>query len=372
MEQHSVIGPSGMYRTVPCTGSVQMIQMHPEPPSTDADEGDAAHWVAGEFLTGTPVTVGTTAPNGVIVTDDMLRHVAAYTEPIARTVVGMINLLIVEQLVTIERIHADCFGTPDCWYYDHANRKLYIWDFKYGWGIVEVFENWQLIAYAAGIVDYLCKQYAIQDTDITVDMYLIQPRPYHVDGPVRLWSTQACDLRPYINQASNACHIAMGGEPTLKSGPHCANCSAIYKCTPGHRAAMNAIDVSFQSITPQPHTIDIDLERVKQAEKRLKNLRVGMEAAAVEMIVKGQPLRNYSVDRTAGKKVWSKSNEEIYIMGDLMGKELRKPDSPITPIQAGNLGIPDDTIAAYSRTESSGYKLVKTNYKKVQEILCKS
>jgi hypothetical protein len=301
----------------------------------------------------------------------MLNYMQLYTGNI-NSVCPHLSLRVVERLVQIPHIHAQCYGTPDCWYFDPATNTLYIWDLKYGWGIVEVRNNWQFISYADGILGELSKKYPGIENIATVDMRVVQPRPPHMDGRVRRWVVLAPELKPLVAQASVACHEALSDRAKLQSGDHCANCPAISWCPPGHQAAMNAMDVSFESVVAQPHTIDFDLKRIRQAEKRLKNIRVGMEAAATEMIVKGTPLKNWSVDRKQGKKVWSRDNEEIYVLGGTMGVDLKKPDSPITPTQAINAGIPASVIAGYSRTESSGFKLVETNYKKVQEILCKS
>ena len=201
MTEHSKLPPSSAARRVACPGSRALEAMYPEDKESPfAKEGEAAHWVASELLRSCE-SFPTYAPNGEFITQEMFKGADLYYDSIATVLnrfYGMVDYtqLSIEQRVDISRIHPDCWGTPDCWLY-HAP-ELHIWDYKFGHGFVEVFENWQLIEYAAGILDRLGVN-GIADQHTTIYFYIIQPRNFHRLGPVRTWRVKASDLRSYFN-----------------------------------------------------------------------------------------------------------------------------------------------------------------------------
>ena len=69
---HSILPPSGAAAWKLCGLWVAMNQAYPQPDTPETLEGNAAHWVAWELLAGRQVSEGTPAPNGSIVTDEML------------------------------------------------------------------------------------------------------------------------------------------------------------------------------------------------------------------------------------------------------------------------------------------------------------
>ena len=186
---HSRIAPSGMPRTVPCPGSVVMQERYPESEdSLPAKEGNASHWAAACILEGEEPTVGQSAPNGIILTAGMIDYARVYTHDI-RTTMPPDTLAIEARVSAAERVHPDSWGSVDCWSYDAKTRTLYVWDYKYGYGLVEVVENWQLINYTIGILDSL----GVRDDRVTVRMTIAQPRAQHPEGPIRRWVVKGSD-----------------------------------------------------------------------------------------------------------------------------------------------------------------------------------
>ena len=70
----------------------------------------------------------------------------------------------------------------DFYLYDQAEKTLYVTDLKYGYEIVEPFENWQALAYAAGVA---ALPGMVPDK---VVITIVQPRAPHRRGPIRTWS----------------------------------------------------------------------------------------------------------------------------------------------------------------------------------------
>src|SRR5437868_4163827 len=72
MGAHSILPPSGAGTWRHCAMWVAMNQIYPQPDTPESLEGNAAHWVFAEMLACRQVAEGHAAPNGVIVTDEML------------------------------------------------------------------------------------------------------------------------------------------------------------------------------------------------------------------------------------------------------------------------------------------------------------
>ena len=124
-----------------------------------------------------------------------------------------------------ETVHSLNEGTVDCFLFDRTGGDLYLWDYKFGYLVVEAFENWQVINYTAGIVE-LFNIDGIEDQNITVHLRIVQPCAHHVDGPIRTWSVKLSDLRAYFNVLKSNAAIAMSNDSVIRSGSHCVYCTA--------------------------------------------------------------------------------------------------------------------------------------------------
>ncbi|MCK5615736.1 DUF2800 domain-containing protein, partial [Candidatus Pacearchaeota archaeon] len=354
---HSRIAPSGMPRTVPCPGSVVMQERYPETEdSLSAKEGNASHWAAACILEGKEPVTGQSAPNGVILTADMIDYARVYTHDILTTMPP--DTLNIEAKVTAaERIHPESWGSVDSWAYDPKARILYVWDYKYGFGIVEPFENWQLINYTVGIMEGL----RIRDDQITVRMTIAQPRAPHPQGPIRRWVVKGTDLRPYANQLHAAAHEALGPDPSVKSGSHCRDCRARHACPSANGAALLAIDVAYRA---EPYELDdaaigSQLTILKRAQAAIGNRLTALETQAESKIRAGGMIPGWSMEQgAAGKLAWTKSEAEVLALGELLGVPLGKP---MTPTQAKKVGIPDDLIDVYASRSPGSLKLTKAS-----------
>ena len=353
---HSRIAPSSAGVWVYCHGSVQMQERYPESEDSQASkEGDASHWAAEQVLLGEAVVIGQAAPNGTILNDDMINNARVFTGDILSTMPP--GTLCIESKIQAPSVHAESWGSPDCWAYNDKTRTLYIWDYKYGYGLVEAFENWQAINYLAGIIDRL----AIPDYRIKIRLTIIQPRAPHPDGPIRRWVFNAEDLRPYVNQLHSAAHEALGDDPSIKSGAHCQHCTARHACPAAHRAAMLAVDVTDRA---EPHelsdaAIGTQITVLRRAAKAIEYRLAALEAQAEGLIKQNHVIPGWVLDRgAAGKLAWIKSASEVIALGGLLGLDLAKP---MTPTQAKKAGVPDDLIDVYAKRSPGSLKLIKAD-----------
>jgi len=328
--------PSSAERWVPCPGSVVLQEAFPEPTDSENDaarEGTAAHFALESLLTNKPIVPGVIAPNGVVITAEMI-------EGAEQCVLDVISVagtdpVFVEQRVTVPRIHdTECAGTPDVVHVSSGGR-ITVWDLKFGFGIVEAFENWQLICYALGKLDEITGGDGLKDQHMTIEMRIVQPRIYHPDGIVRKWTIEASHLRAHANIMKTSADNALGPNPTTKSGSHCKHCTARANCQTAHHASMNAIDtVSRMTAESIPDeflaTHRATLERAKEAiEHRL----TGVDALIISTIQQGSAVEGLALANPLGNLKWNEPDEVILTMAELMGQDLSKK-ALITPTQA--------------------------------------
>ena len=329
----------------------------------ESREGTAVHeyaaWVLNdEFYP----QIGGTMANGIVVTEAMVECAEVYIQEIGR----LNTRPFIEQRLDLSVIHPDCFGTPDAMYYDTEAKRLYIWDYKHGYGIVEPEENAQLIAYAAGAMDY----YKVHDFDITVVLTIVQPRAPHPSGPVRSWRVKGEELRPYINPLANAANANMSGAGQCKAGQHCRNCKALSVCHTGVSHGMAMLQTAHLPITvqPTPEYMGQMVEMCKWAEKLFGKLAISYEEQLKNFIMSGGVVEGWTLEQKFGNKAWNRPIEEVIELGDLMGVDLRKPAAAITPTQAKKAGLAPELIAAYSHTPSSGVALKRADDTKIKRI----
>lgn len=365
MSEHAFLAPSSAARWVRCAQSASLEAAYPEKEASPSSlEGTAAHWVVQMLLLGHMVEIDMQAPNGVAVTEEMLEAAEIVKDDIIQTLgPDWAQVLIVEQRVHIRRVHESAnWGTPDyrAWTRLGDGRPvLHIWDFKYGHGIVEAFENWQLIDYVAGALDEVGTN-GLQDQNTVVDMVVIQPRAYHRDGPVRRWKCLASDLRGYVNRLAMAADDAMSVTPTASPHPEaCENCKGRHACQALQRAAYFAADYGQQSgaVDLSPHALGLELRALHRAQALLEARISGLEAQAVAQIKGGSLVPFWSLESTPGRLAWSKPVAEVLALGQMMGLDLAKPPEALTPVQAKKAGLPEALVNTYATRPTGAAKL---------------
>lgn len=375
MSAHSVLSPSSMARTVQCPGSVRMEQQFPETePQPDAMDGEASHWAGAEMLNGRLVDVGERAPNGVLLTQEMVEGADLYYDDVVKSLqpFGMTPAQgAIETAIACARVHPQCWGTPDyrVWVPGHlrgGRPLLKLWDYKFGHRWVEVFENWQTVVYVAGCVEGT----NLPDTDIDVEVTIVQPRSFHRDGPVRRWSFVASAIRAQINVASTAAHEAMGDAPRTNVGPECRDCRARHACPTLLRAAQSACDVAGQA---QPFALSnealgVELRMLARAEELLKARRSGLEEQAKALIRAGKHVPHWGLEHGSGRRSWNKPVAEVLALGAMFQLNLAKPPEAITPLQAVERGLPETMLATFTHAAPGAAALVPDTGSKARAI----
>ena len=360
---HSILPPSGAAAWRRCGLWVAMNQAFPQADTDASAEGNAAHWVAWEMLAGRPVVEGMQAPNGIVITDEMIEGGELMVDTVrARIPAG--TVLHVEEPVQIPRIHSQCWGTPDIWAFHGAT--LEVIDYKFGHRFVDEYENDQCVAYAAGILDVLAEKLGkgpgMLDQVITVNFTIVQPRCFHKGAPVRTWSVKASDLRGHINQLAGAAEKALLPEPTAVTNPECRDCPGRHACPALQQAAYADAEYAVKSspVELSPAAASLELRMMERSLERLQARVEGMREAVGTYIRQGHAVPFHRAEQGYGRQQWAMPPEQVLAMGQLMGVDLSKPGVK-TPKQAIKLGVDEAVIKAYSVTPLGSLKLVPDN-----------
>ena len=358
--KYSPLPPSSAARRVACPGSKYLEESYrSDERSPSAFEGEAAHWLAMSLLTPSPV-LHATSPTGEILTQEMYEGAKLWQETVLDTAPSSSQLHIEERL-DISFIHPDCWGVPDCWFYDKAQNRLYIFEYKYGRKAIEVFENWQMLEYAAGILagHVITEVSAEVFSSIEVFFVIVQPRAHHnYLGKVREWSVPVNSLDPYFKVLRETEAEASSDKAMCRPSPECNYCAARHVCRALRTTALTITDSSELNI-PRPlrgEELGTELRYLQRSAKLLNARITGLEAEAEIRLKKGEVVTNYRLQEGQGKEVWDAPLEEVKGLGELFGVDLTKEDL-ITPKQAIKAGIPDAEVRQYSKTYGGSLKL---------------
>ena len=362
---HSILPPSGAAAWRRCAMWVAMNQAYPQPDTPETLEGHAAHWVFAEMLAGRIVCEGQVAPNGVVVTEEMVEGAELVVDTVRARIPAGVPLH-VEERVAIARIHPQCFGTPDIWAYVTQTGVLEVIDYKFGHRFVDEYENDQGIAYTAGIIDHLAelmqKGPGLIDQMIKVNFTVIQPRCFYKGAPVRTWSVLASDLRGHINQLAGAAELALMPNPPAVTNSECRDCPGRHACPALQQAAYADAEFATRSspVELAPAAASLELRMMERALERLQNRVEGMREAVATYIRQGHAVPWHRAEQGYGRTQWTIPAEQVVAMGSLMGVDLSKNGAK-TPTQAKKAGVDEAVIKAYSVTPLGSIKLVPDN-----------
>jgi hypothetical protein len=359
MSEHSVLPPSSAARRVACPASRKLEALYPREQTEAAQEGEPAHEECAALLRARiePGTWVGGEGRGDI-SDIMYRHCEMYSH----YVLGLMgsSRLHIEERLEMPGIHPECWGTPDAWFVE--NETLHMFDFKYGFGPVEVYENWQMIEYAAGINERYTKAV----------FHIVQPRASHPDGPIRTWEVELKDLVEYWDMLMRTEWEAMQSNPVTKPSSQCVNCQARHACPALQKTVLNNINTVDISIPHDMNAAELgnELRILHNAAKLLDARITGLEQEALSLLKSGKRVPHYELGEIQSLEKWIKDEKEITALGELFDIELRKPPEVkfITPKQAIKAGIPAKVVRQYSETPKGAKKLQPIDERKIRKM----
>lgn len=301
---HSPLGASSAERWMNCPGSVELIK-HLNLPETDEPdyrkEGTAAHSVATSCMGigGDAWECMGTAYEGVVCDQEMADAVQVYLD-VCRSLVVPQAMVLLEQRLSSPK-HAMMYGTVD--FACVADSLLNIVDYKHGVGVaVDVEDNPQLKYYA-----YLVLQ--SHPNIRRVVLRIVQPRGFHVDGPVRRWETTAEAICEWVEQTLVPAMLATELDRSLDAGPWCRFCPAKLVC-PMMSSLFGA------ACTANPKNVvnlsDAGLGRSYQYVQAVKQYLAAMEAETLRRLNTGATVPGTKLVYKKANRVWKEGAREIF------------------------------------------------------------
>lgn len=326
----------------------------------ESEGGDAAKegTAAGEYLERMLLdkALGAIASNGIYFDEDMkffttpinddVRHRAGY---------GAREIKCEQRIDWMTRSGIAIKGSYDISFVDDRG-FLCIEDLKYGWGIVEVKENWQLLAYAIGEVIRLGQAFE------KISLKIHQPRPHHEDGETREWLLTYSELLEYKEKIELRFEAIAAGDKTLQTSAQCKYCDAAAESCPAfNRLFYRALEVSTEFVQDSLTESEIatQLDQIKRSEEVIKIKKDSLEQLGVSRIKQGKILPGYiQVDKYTNR-VWNKSisPETIKVLTgiDVMEKSF------MSPAKAEKKGVSKELVSQLSGKRLTGVKLQKGN-----------
>lgn len=343
------ISASRLERVLYCGGSFEMEQPLAAPaPTQDQRDGDAAHEAAQMLLTGqvnAADLVGRKMSNGVFVTQDMIDHVEEYVTHVTGWTgfeSDMTAVVRYEHESTIA-CRTDAFNVTD--------NMVEVADLKFGWRLVEVYPNFQMIAYAIA-----ARQLFPHAT--TYRLTIAQPRPYHQHGTLRSHDMTADQVDEYALRIAQV--IEARDPKTLKTGNHCRYCRAYDDCAAVNSAVFNAVDVAVRTdLSPRgPKALSqcvTDLRRAKELIDECLNV---VEDQAISTIEGGAYVPGYSIAPSLGNYAWTAGLTAEAVQA-ATGIDPRA-DKMVSPAQLKKKGANADIVKALTHRPNLGFKLKQT------------
>lgn len=315
---------------------------------TVKDEGNAADWLiqqvhSGQFLL--EELVDRKAENGVYITPEMTENLEEYLEFI-------VGKGVIEDDCSYQGTTWQIAGRADHRWYDESADRLYISDFKYGWKIVDVKDNWTLISHA---VSWMLQN---RRAPSTIEFRIYQPRPYHHEGSVRSW---VIDGNALIQKRNDMWAIMDNLSDQLQTSNHCYKCPSMGLCPAAQMRNMNAIDMSEQAFESEPDDDQLEflLKETKNAMDALKQHYGAYEQMSLNRLKQGRRFKNHIITADLGREIF-RDDVTPELVEMMTGVECTKK-SLKTPKQCIAAGADEEFIKSLTTRPNKGVKLVRAN-----------
>jgi hypothetical protein len=268
----------------------------PTPDETISDarrEGIAADWIANGVLNGDAASAeefdGETAPNGWIITPDMVRHVQGYIDfcrsrgEVERAQVPInIPSLYIRGRADAQVVRSEA----------ESRLVLEVIELKYGYQVVDAEWNAQLLCEAIALFDDKIYDHVI--------MWIYQPRPYHPEGKARKWELTAQELVTAYHWLAGKAHAALAPNPAGTPGAEwCGNCDGRGRC----EALTRAVGSIFETVRGErmekldAAALGAQLTFAQKALKLVKAYESGVDAEVTGRMRRGEHIPGHMFDR---------------------------------------------------------------------------
>ena len=342
-----ILRPSNAHRWMSCAMSVWQPPDRPDEESDAAREGTCAAWVAECVLNGDAASaedlLGRVHNNGWEVDEEMVRHVQWYIDTVKPW----------DRQVTAEvfrKSDVGLQGTLDAECLD--GNVLYLWDLKYGYGLVDVRNNWQLLCY---LWLYIMNTGHYPET---VQLAICQPRAIHPDGPYRKWVLSRAEYEPLLAQISERIVELQRGNKTAVPGPQCTHCALAVGCDALTQTVYQIMDTVTQSRVyrqPEPQQLADELAVLRSFKTLFDARLAAVDSEAEARLQEGQFVPGWVLQKKYGKKKFTVSDAAIQMITGVDPLETKT----CTPAELIRRGATELAVKSITETPFIGVKLAR-------------
>jgi hypothetical protein len=356
---------SGLSRPMNCAGSLFFNDLPPEATNEAAEEGTACGELLQFLLTKPNMQSPTHASNGVPFDDDMRFYAVKVRDEIMSQSEYPLTSEKNCPVTVLCETHIDWQTRSGIWIrgrYDAAyvsEGVLCIDDLKYGYGLVEVKENWQLLGYAIG--EIIRRGIAFD----RIRLRIIQPRAQHEDGTHRSWFLTYSELLAYKEQIEQRMQAIADGLKDLQSGPQCKYCPAAAVCPAFNKAFHRGVDLAhtFLQDNISDDELSYQLKLAYRVNEIFKTRLSSIEALALNRIRAGKIINGFGLDQRLANRTW-KPNVTPEVVKMMTGVDLYKKEL-LSPAQAEKIGLNEEFLKTVTERKFLGAKLKPMDTSKV-------
>lgn len=343
------VNASSLSRVMSCAGSLFFKDLPKSETSDAASQGIAAAEVLEMTLKGQPIDTMTHDRRGTAVDDDMRFY--------ANGVKDLIDKIPYKDLAVEQKCHwttesgIQIKAKPDVSYV--YNDSLYVDDYKYGYGLIDPKENWQLLAYAIGEV--IRRNQSFRHIVLTIH----QPRPHHEDGPSREWMISYEKLLEYKDTIEHKMYEISKGYKELQANDACKYCDAATSCPAFNKAYFRGVEVIHDFIQDnlENDELSFQLDLVNRIEDLVKIRKDSLQHLAIDRIKRGLVVPNYICKESYGNREWSPGvTPDVIKM--LTGKDVVEKKI-LSPAKSEKLGVPKELVKNMTTRRFRGTNLTK-------------
>lgn len=351
------IRASSLAQIMQCMGPVVLSNILPNETNPAAMEGTAAGELLRYMLEQKSLSpqVPLVAENGVRFDEDMYFYLRPHAEDILRKANG--------NEITCE-VRVD-FATPsgiplrgqyDVSFYEPSTETLHMYDLKYGYGIVDAHENWQLIAYCIGRFLQVMK-YGHYPKFYKFEIH--QPRAFHPEGPIRSWTITHEELMQYYYRIEARFQQIANGDRELRTGSKCKYCRAAPVCPAFNKSVHDALETTMNDWVQDDMSNDALARQLQLAERAAELIKIRIDSLnqlGVIRVKAGQIIPGRGMKETYGHRKWKPMvTPESFKM--LTGVDIRETVI-MSPAKAEKAGVSEDFVDMLTERPLTNVKLV--------------
>lgn len=350
----TTLRPSAAHIWTRCPGFVHLSNTHTEVSTDPAREGTCAAWVAEMVINrqaeNAASMVGQQHENGWTVDENMAGFVQDYVDLLRQRYGDTVRAEM--QFWLNEHIG----GTPDGHaVYQHAPGEwtLAVDDLKYGFEIVEPWDNPQVMIYAGAIARNTPLPHGHAITRVILGIY--QPRAMHTLGPYRTWEPSVEELSAKLTEIIEAGRRAMDPNSPCVAGSWCRRCDKANVCTAvaheAYRAVSTMRNQDQRQMTAEEMATELDF--LDLADKIIKGRRDAVHAEAEARITAGEVIPGWNTERGRGQRAWIADPVTVQIATGIDPRAGKM----VTPAELERRGADKETVAALTNTPQTKPKL---------------